>query len=120
MAGWCLSVYHRVGGHSFLWFPDNGGARGQFGCWLPGQSSRKYYRNHGVGKIQVSLTDSERQGLFGTGAGPAGSPPKAGRPGYLLYTVNIPLKQLRSLSSPAALISMDVRSKQDHRRESGD
>ena len=32
----------------------------------------------------MSLRGSEWQGLFGTGAGPAVSPPKAGRPGFVL------------------------------------
>lgn len=82
---WAASIHLSTGSSpSFLQFPDNGSARGQLSCRLPGQCTRKCYRNHGDRKRQVALKDAEQQGLFSTGAGSAESPPKAECPGFVL------------------------------------
>ena len=97
-------ICHHVSGHGFLWYSNNCST-----AWLLTWLSGQYTRNRGVGKRQVALKDLEQQGLFSTSTGSEELPPKAECSGYLLYTINFPLKQLRSLPSPGSPSSSVVR-----------
>ena len=110
--GQVAPLCHDASGHGFLWYPGNGSTRGQLGCRLvdflastPETVVWERDKWHSKDSQQRFIQHQRRL----SGVASKGWVPWLCS-GYLLYIINFPLKQLRSLHSPGSSSSAVVRS----------